>query len=335
MNKFVYHILLTLISLTLFSCQSTYLGYKNIPELTITAPDLTSGLLFSDDGDDFLFWSDEEVHIYSLKDNTPILYKKISLDKTKRGMEEDVFYSIFSVSSQIPNSFNSFKNYAKSAKKYGGGKFAFPIVNYKQRIAALKMYRLGDFCLQNNSQDRIFLDKINDGGQSVGAMSAFDMNTWCTMRNYSNPDSVAPNKWIFPIHKYYIWKNRNGEVSSFSITPADLGMKEPDVGHTSYYISPSGKYVFIIYGSPDHHISGRSPTFGDLVKLFTNSFRWQNFYVAIIDVDTEKIIQKKTFSSYKNYYPSYKRGFALSEKRKIFAHREAGFIKFYHLNDIK
>lgn len=313
--------------------QSTYLGYENIPKLTIKMRDSISGILFSDDGHDFLFWTNEGVYIYSLTDTRSILYRKISFDKPFSKFNNDLYYPLFSVSNQIPNSFRNLKNYAEIAKKYSKGKTSYSMVNYNQQIAALNN-ELCEFYIQINSKERINLYNVKDGGRSHYAMSAFDMNTWWTSRGYPNPNSKFKDKIILRINQYKIWKNRNGKVSSFSITPADLGMKEPDVGHNSCYISPSGKYVFIIYARPENHVSGRFPTFSDFAKCFTNLFKWQKFHIAIIDIDTEKIIKKKKFSSYKNYYPNFTRGFAISEKRKIFACREDEFINFYHLDDI-
>lgn len=335
-------ILLTLILLIYFSCQptdsqsirsqSTYLGYKNIPELTIKVPDSTSCILFSDDGNDFLFWSRRKVYIYSLKNNRAILYKKIPLGQTANWLDNDIYYPLFSVSDQIPDSFKNFKNYAKNAKKYSQGKRSYPIVNYKQRITALNRDKSYEFYIPINSKERIYLNDVKAEGFSSSAMSAFDMNTWWTCRIYPNQDSKFEDESPYFIPQYNIWKNRNGKVSSFTITPSDLGMTEPDVGEDSAYISPSGKYVFIIYGTPIKHVSGRSLTFGDLVELFTNLFKFQKFYVAIVDVEKEKIILNKKFYSYTNYMPIYNRHFAVSEKRNILAYVEDEFIKFYHLN---
>lgn len=331
MNKVISLILLILISFIHFSCQSiegrlTYLDYKKIPELTIKTPDLVLGILFSDDGYDFLLWTYNNIYIYSLKDNTPILYKKISNIQTVNGSGNDVYYPLFAASNKLPDSFKILKNYAKNAKKYSDSKNVYPIVNYKQWRGALNI-KSGDFYIPINLQEHIYLDDIKDGGVSSQAMSAFDMNTWWTSRNYPKPDAES-----FSIPKYNIWKYRNGKVSSFTISPADLGMLEPAGGLHSAYISPLGKYVFIVYTSP-LKLSGRYPTFGNLVKSFTNLFKYQKIYIAIVDVTKEKIILKKKFSSHKNYYPSYKEGFSISEKRKIFAYCEGEFIKFYHLDD--
>lgn len=332
MNQ-VTQLLLSLCFVLLTSCHTSAMDTKVISDFTIKTPNYVVGCIFSDDGNEFMYWSEKVIHIYSIKDNVPVLIRTIPYknDYKYNATDFDVYRCLFDSIDKVPDSFKGLKIYALNAKNNARSGDIFPIIRYNDTIGALQRAPHWDednFYFTLKSKKRIYLDK-DDNGTSHDAMSSLDLNTWWIQRtHFTFSESKPPCK----IPMYHIWKNRNGRLSSFAIQPSEVGISNNDIGIHTAYITPSGRYVILLYGTDFIHLSGRYPEITKTIKYLIDSiFKSQKFYLAVIDTENEKVIYKKQFSRYTNYFPNYQKEFAICEKKNIYALWEDSTFKFYRL----